>query len=92
MYQKSSRECYINVLFELLSSHISGFQKLYGCQHCLLKVLENWENALHKGDFCLVYWSRKRFWCYLLLAKLKNVNALTLMCSFQKKMVNKDVQ
>ena len=36
---------------------ITGFQKLHGSQHCLVKMLENWKNALDKGDSaCALSW------------------------------------
>ena len=35
---------------DLLSNYIIGFRKLHGNQHCLLKMLKNWTNALDKGD------------------------------------------
>ena len=35
---------------DLLPNYITGFRKLLGSQHCLVKILENWENALDRGD------------------------------------------
>lgn len=34
---------------DLPSNYITGFLKLHGSQHYLLKVLENWKRALCKG-------------------------------------------
>ena len=29
---------------------MTGFQKLHASQQCFVKMLENWKNALDKGD------------------------------------------
>ena len=34
----------------LPSNYTTGFRKLHGSQHYLLKTLENWKSALDKGD------------------------------------------
>ena len=34
----------------LFSDYITGFRKSHGSQHCLVKILENWESALDKSE------------------------------------------
>ena len=56
---------------DLLSNYITGFRKLHGCQHCLVKMLENWKNALNKKDsVCVLF-----IWIYQ-----KHSALLTMIC------------
>ena len=40
---------------DLPSNYITGFLKLHGNQHYLLKILENWKRALDKGHSVSTY-------------------------------------
>ena len=78
---------------DLLSNYITGFPKLKGSQHVLVKMIENWKNALDKTDSVCVWFMdlSKAFDTInhdLLIAKLKaygfSKDALTLMCNYLK--------
>ena len=36
---------------QYLSNLLTGFRKNHNTQHCLLKMLEKWKEALHTGNF-----------------------------------------
>ena len=40
----------------LLSDYITGFRKLHRRQHCHLKMLQNWKNALDKNKSVCASW------------------------------------
>ena len=76
-----------------LSDYITGFRKSHGSQHCLVKMLENWKNALDKSEsVCALFVNLSKAFDTinhdLLLAKQKaygfSGDALTLMWSCLK--------
>ena len=76
----------------VLWNYITDFGNLQDSQHCLVKILKHWKNALDKGDsVCALFMDLSNFDIInhdLLLAKLKAYNfskdVWTLMCSYLK--------